>query len=138
MARNAAGEPLVLVMNTQSDQVTRQTDQLWKKDMDALGLRVALKTQQWPENLKQVRSGKFMLWRVGSSAATPDGQGALERIYGGSIGKGNISRFKLPALDKVYDDMRCCPTVRSARSCSTRRPGCWSPTRRTGSACTAC
>ncbi len=104
-----AGEPLVLVMNTQSDQVTRQTDQLWKKDMDALGLRVALKTQQWPENLKQVRSGKFMLWRVGSTAATPDGQGALERIYGGSIGKGNISRFKLPALDKVYDDMRLLP-----------------------------
>ena len=103
------GEPLVLVMNTQSDQVTRQTDQLWKKDMDALGLRVALKTQQWPENLKQVRSGKFMLWRVGSSAATPDGQGALERIYGGSIGKGNISRFKLAALDKVYDDMRLLP-----------------------------
>ena len=104
-----AGEPLVLVMNTQSDQVTRQTDQLWKKDMDALGLRVALKTQQWPENLKQVRSGKFMLWRVGSTAATPDGQGALERIYGGSVGKGNISRFKLPALDKVYDDMRLLP-----------------------------
>jgi ABC-type transport system substrate-binding protein len=104
-----SGEPLVLVMNTQSDQVTRQTDQLWKKDMDALGLRVALKTQQWPENLKQVRSGKFMLWRVGSSAATPDGQGALERIYGGSVGKGNISRFKLPALDKVYDDMRLLP-----------------------------
>ena len=104
-----AGEPLVLVMNTQSDQVTRQTDQLWKKDMDALGLRVALKTQQWPENLKQVRSGKFMLWRVGSTAATPDGQGALERIYGGSVGKGNISRFRLPALDKVYDDMRLLP-----------------------------
>jgi len=103
------GEPLVLVMNTQSDQVTRQTDQLWKKDMDALGLRVSLKTQQWPENLKQVRSGKFMLWRVGSSAATPDGQGALERIYGGSVGKGNISRFKLAALDKVYDDMRLVP-----------------------------
>ena len=50
-----------------------------------------------------------MLWRVGSSAATPDGQGALERIYGGSVGKGNISRFKLPALDKVYDDMRLLP-----------------------------
>ena len=103
------GEPLVLQMNTQSDQTTRQTDELWKKDMDALGLRITLKTQQWPENLKQVRSGKFMLWRVGSTAATPDGQGALERIYGGSVGKGNISRFKLPAFDKVYDQLKLVP-----------------------------
>ena len=36
------GKPLVIEMATQSDQVTRQLDELWKKDMDALGLRIAL------------------------------------------------------------------------------------------------
>ena len=62
------GGPLVLEMATQSDQVSRQLDELWKKDMDALGLRVVLKTAQWPENLKSARAGKFMIWRVGSLA----------------------------------------------------------------------
>src|ERR1019366_3207717 len=58
------GRPLLLEMATQSDQVSRQLDELWKKDMDALGLRATLKTAPWPENLKSVRAGKFMLWRV--------------------------------------------------------------------------
>ncbi|MEO8526520.1 MAG: ABC transporter substrate-binding protein [Caldimonas sp.] len=104
------GKPLVLEMATQSDQLSRARDELWKKSMDALGLRMVLKTAQWPENLKSVRSGRFMLWRVGSSAATPDGHGALERAYGGSIGKGNLSRFKLAEFDKLYDRMKMLPS----------------------------
>ncbi len=79
--------------------MTRQLDTIWKKNTDALGLRVVLKVAQWPENLKSARAGKFMVWRVGSSAATPDGQGALERGYGPSTGKGNLARFRLPAFD---------------------------------------
>ena len=104
------GSPLVLQMSTQSDQASRQLDELWKKNMDALGLRAVLKTAQWPENLKAARSGAFMLWRVGSSAATPDGQGALERAYGPSVGKGNLARFRLPEFDKIYEALKLLPT----------------------------
>ena len=104
------GSPLVLEMATQSDQVSRQLDELWKKNMDALGLRAVLKTAQWPENLKATRSGKFMLWRVGSLAANPDGQGALERAYGPSVGKGNLARFRLAEFDKIYDQLKLLPS----------------------------
>ncbi|CAG0946492.1 Periplasmic dipeptide transport protein [Gammaproteobacteria bacterium] len=103
------GSPLVLDMATQSNQASRQLDELWKKNMNALGLRSSLKVAQWPENLKSVRSGNFMMWRVGSLAASPDGQGALERLYGPSTGKGNLARFRLPAFDKVYEDMKMVP-----------------------------
>ena len=103
------GRPLRLELNTQSDQASRQLDELWKKNMDALGLRAELKTAQWPENLKSARAGNFMIWRVGSTAASPDGQGALERGYGGSVGKGNIARFKLPAFDALYDALKLAP-----------------------------
>ncbi|MEP6739877.1 MAG: ABC transporter substrate-binding protein [Caldimonas sp.] len=104
------GKPLVLEMATQSDQASRQLDELWKKNMDALGLRAVLKTAQWPENLKSARSGKFMLWRVGSLASTPDGQGALERAYGPSVGKGNLARFRLAEFDKIYEALKLLPT----------------------------
>ena len=104
------GSPLVLQLSTQSDQLSRQRDELWKKSMDSLGLRLELKTAQWPENLKSARSGKFMLWRVGSSAATPDGHGALERMYGPSVGKGNLARFRLAAFDQVYEQMKLLPS----------------------------
>ncbi len=103
------GQPLVLEMKTQSDQASRQLDELWKKNMDALGLRAVLKTAQWPENLKSARSGRFMLWRVGSSAGSPDGQGSLERAYGASVGKGNLARFSLPAFDRVYEQLNALP-----------------------------
>ena len=103
------GRTLTLEMLTQSDQATRQLDELWKKGMDALGLRVSMKVAQWPENLKAARNGKFMLWRVGSSASSPDGQGALERAYGPSVGKGNLARFRLPAFDAIYDQLKLAP-----------------------------
>ena len=103
------GSPLVLQLATQSDQNSRQLDELWKKRMDALGLRAELKTAQWPENLKAVRNGRYMMWRVGSSASSPDGQGALERAYGPSTGKGNFARFRLAAYDKIYDALKLVP-----------------------------
>ncbi len=103
------GSPLLLELATQSTQANRQLDELLKKNMDALGLRVALKVAQWPENLKAVRSGRFMLWRVGSLASTPDGQGALERAYGPSVGRGNLARFQLPAFDTLYEQLKLLP-----------------------------
>ena len=103
------GTKLTLVMLSQSDQTSRQLDEIYKKNMDALGLRVELKVGQWSENLKSTRSGKFMMWRVGSSAGSPDGQGALERGHSASVGKGNLARFVLPAFDRAYDRLTALP-----------------------------
>ena len=104
------GSPLTIEFATQSDQLSRSRDELWKKTLDSIGIRMTLKTAQWPENLKSVRTGRFMVWRVGSSASTPDGHGALERAYGGSVGKGNLARFKLDEFDALYDKMKLLPS----------------------------
>ena len=104
------GKPLLLHMRTQSDQRSRSLDEQWKKDMDSLGLRSVLDVAQWPENLKTARAGKFMLWRVGSLSNQPDGQSSLERLYGPSVGKGNIARFRWPPFDRLYEKMKSLPT----------------------------
>ena len=103
------GKPLKLVFNTQSDQANRQLDELWKKNMTVLGLRSEFKVAQWPENLKAARAGSFMVWGVGSTAAGPDGQSALERGYGPSVGKGNLARVRLDAFDAIYDRLKMMP-----------------------------
>ncbi|MEX8495868.1 ABC transporter substrate-binding protein [Sphaerotilus sp.] len=103
------GSKLTLVILTQADQTSRQLDEIYKKNMDTLGLKVELKVGQWSENLKSTRAGKFMVWRVGSSAGSPDGQGALECGYSASVGKGNMARFQLPAFDQVYDRITALP-----------------------------
>ena len=103
------GQPLRLEVLTESAQETRHLLELWKKCMDEIGVRVELRVAQWPENLKAARSGKFMMWRVGSLAATPDGQGSLERAYGPSVGKANLARFRNDAFDGVYDQLKNLP-----------------------------
>jgi ABC-type transport system substrate-binding protein len=103
------GKPLVLEMATQPDQLTRKFDELWKKNMAAVGLQIRFKPAQWPENLKAARAGKAMLWVLGSSAAAPDGQGSLARLYGPQSGSQNLARFKLAEFDRIYERMREIP-----------------------------
>ncbi len=97
------GQPLVIECASQPDGLSRQLDELMRKDLDAIGIKVIFKTAKWPENLKAARNGKLMLWRVGSSASVTDGQEVLQRAYGPSSGQANLARFKLPAFDALYE-----------------------------------
>jgi ABC-type transport system substrate-binding protein len=103
------GKPLVLEMASEPDQLKRKFDELWKKNMSAVGIQIRFKVAQWPENLKAMRAGKVMMWVLGSSAASPDGQDSLSRLYGPQSGSGNLARFKLAAFDRIYERMRVLP-----------------------------
>ena len=50
-----------------------------------------------------------MMWHTGASPALPDGQVALARLYGGAFGGPNFSRFKLPAMDALYQRLTALP-----------------------------
>jgi ABC-type transport system substrate-binding protein len=103
------GTALVLEVATQPDQTQRQIEELFKKNMDAIGVRVAFRYAQWPENLKAARAGKLMVWSVGSSAAGSDSLGALARYDSHQIGGQNMSRFKLPKMDALYERLTVLP-----------------------------
>ncbi|MBI5259363.1 MAG: bicyclomycin resistance protein [Burkholderiales bacterium] len=103
------GKPLLLEMTTNPEQRFRVLDELLKKAMDAVGLRVKFVVGHWPENLKQARAGKLMMWQLGVSAAAPDGQGSLARLYGPECHSQNMSCFKLPAFDQLYERMQQLP-----------------------------
>ena len=103
------GTPLLLEMATQSDQQQRSIDELFKKNMDAIGIRTVFKVAQWPENLKAARSGKLMMWAYGLSAAAPDGLGAFAKYDSTQIGGANMARFKLPAMDAIYKRLDSMP-----------------------------
>ncbi len=103
------GSLLMLDVATQSDQAQRQLDELFKKNMDAIGIRTAFKVAQWPENLKAARAGKLMMWPVGTSAAGLDGLGALARYDSTQIGGQNMARFKMPAMDAIYRKLDTIP-----------------------------
>jgi ABC-type transport system substrate-binding protein len=103
------GSPLVLEMATQPDQQARQLDEVFRRDMNALGIRSRFRTAKWPEQLKAARAGKLMMWQVGYSSAGPDGHNALARLDGRQAGGQNLSRFKRPEFDALYDRMSALP-----------------------------
>ena len=103
------GKPLVLEVATQPTQINRQFNELWKRNLEAVGLRVKFNAAQWPEQLKAARAGKLQVWLLGSSADRPDGVSSLERLYGPASGGQNLSRFKLPAFDAIYDQLQRLP-----------------------------
>ncbi|SFR94956.1 ABC-type transport system, substrate-binding protein [Mitsuaria sp. PDC51] len=98
------GTPLVLESLTTPEQFQRQIDEIVQKNLNAVGLRIAFKPAKWPENLKALRAGRYQIWSLATSAAKPDGQDSLARMYSGQIGAQNYARFRLPAVDKLYDE----------------------------------
>jgi ABC-type transport system substrate-binding protein len=103
------GAPLELVMATEPDQIYRQYNELFQKSMNAVGIRVRFNTAQWPENLKAADAGKLMMWMLGESASSPDGQDALARMYGPLAGPVNFARFQLDEFDRIYERAQVLP-----------------------------
>jgi ABC-type transport system substrate-binding protein len=103
------GSPLLLRKMTQSNQQSRELDDLTRRDMKALGIRVEFITGKWPENLKAARAGKFQIWSVGGVSADPDGMGGLQRYDSKQINGQNFARFKNEKIDALYDKLSTLP-----------------------------
>ena len=103
------GQPFVLEMATQPAQEMRRFDELMKRDMSAIGLRIAFRTAQWPEQYKAARAGKLMLWSVSGRASAPDGIEGLLRYEGKASGGINLSRFDLPEMNATLERLQALP-----------------------------
>ncbi|WP_022979147.1 ABC transporter substrate-binding protein [Ideonella sp. B508-1] len=103
------GSPLKLVKRTQPDGLSRQLDELWQRNMNAIGIQIEFLTAKWPENLKACQAGNYQLWSLGLSATAPDGQGALASLYSPLVGSADYARFKNEAFDEIYRRMQVIP-----------------------------
>ena len=96
------GKPLMLQYASQPEQIYREYNNLVRRGLQEIGLRVEFPVQQWASHLKAAQAGTLQMWSLGLSAADPDGQTALAYYYGPQAGQQNLSRFKLPEMDKLY------------------------------------
>jgi len=99
------GSPLVLKKATTPDQVNRQIDEQFVRNMKAIGVRIEFITGKFQEHLKAARNGKLMMWLLGTLAAGPDSLGTFQRYDSKQIGGSNYARFKLPEMDALYKQM---------------------------------
>ena len=103
------GSPLVLEYSSQPDQSSKQLQELWRKAMAAVNLRIEFKVAKWPEQLKASRAGKLMIWGVAWSATNPDGGYFLDLLYGPNKGQANHARFDLPAFNALHEKQAVLP-----------------------------
>jgi len=103
------GAPLVIEVASQPDALSRQYDELWQRNLNAVQIKARFFHGKWPEQLKQARAGKLMLWFLGTTATGPDGIGALQRMYGPQSGNQNLSRFRNAEFDALYERMQVMP-----------------------------
>jgi ABC-type transport system substrate-binding protein len=103
------GKPLLLRVGSGTSEQDRQYEELWKRCLDALGLRAEFVKQKWPDMLKAARLGQIQMWQLGNINTTPDGFGFFGLLYGRNAGFSNLSRFALPEFDRLYEKARAMP-----------------------------
>ncbi|MGZ5034198.1 MAG: ABC transporter substrate-binding protein [Usitatibacter sp.] len=104
------GGRLELKANSTPTARDQQMDELWKRSMDDIGIRISFRKAKWPDLLKESNAGKLMMWQLAGSAAAPDAENWLQTFYGPNAGfKGNRSRFKMAEYDRLYERSRVMP-----------------------------
>jgi ABC-type transport system substrate-binding protein len=103
------GKPLTLTIASPPSAVDRQFDELWKKSMDAVGLRIEFVKQKWPDLLKMGRAGQLQMWSLGNISSTTEAFGFFDLLYGPRAGVTNLARFNLPEFNQLYDQARQLP-----------------------------
>ena len=106
---NPDGSPLTLEMASSSTQLDRRRNEMWKRNLDAVAVKIDFHVAQWPELLKQSLAGKLMMWGFGWEALGPDSELFFGFAYSGNREQTNDARFSLPAYDRLYERSRILP-----------------------------
>lgn len=104
------GSPLEIRSNSTPTARDQQLDELWKRSMDDIGIRISFRKSKWPDLLKEARAGKLMFWQLGGSASAPDADTWLQSLYGeNDADAGNFAQFQLEEYDRTYEKARTMP-----------------------------
>ena len=102
------GSPLIINFNSTPTARDAQFDELWKRSLDDIGVRLNIVKGKWPDILKAARIGKVQFWQLGNSSSMPDADSSLASLY--SVNEeGNLAKFKLAEYDRLYEKARALP-----------------------------
>ena len=104
--RSPDGKPLTLTMHSEATVGGRLRDELWRKNLTAIGLRVVFRSDKKTEIIKASRLGKVQMFESNWIADFPDGDNFYQLLYGPNSGRANYSRFNLPAYNERYEQAR--------------------------------
>jgi ABC-type transport system substrate-binding protein len=104
------GSPLAIDQASTPEQRSRQRNELWRRAMEAIGIRMTFdKVEKLPDLRRQAQLGRVQSFTYGWIADYPDGENFLQLFWSKSIGGANYSLFSLPEYDALYEKVKVMP-----------------------------
>jgi ABC-type transport system substrate-binding protein len=104
------GSPLVIDQSSNETQRDRSRNELWKRAMGAIGVRMTFENvKKTPEIRKMGQLGQIQMWSYGWIADYPDGENFLQLFWSKTIGGANYTNFNLPEFDAMYEKIKTMP-----------------------------
>ena len=103
------GSPLLLRLASLPNQTQRRLNELWRRQLTRIGVRIEFEIGTWGELLKRSRSASLMMWGFSWVAQTPDGGFFLGIGYGPNDSESNDAHFALPAFDRLFERQKVLP-----------------------------
>ena len=97
------GKPFTIRYASRPDSLGRQQDELWKKALDSIGVRMEVQKDKFPELLKLERQCKLMMRTASWIADWPDAENFMQLLYGPNTGQNNNACAKIPEYDRLYE-----------------------------------
>jgi peptide/nickel transport system substrate-binding protein len=107
--RKPDGSPLVIRIASSQTERDRQFDELFKRGMDAIGLRIEIQKDRFPELLKLEKQCRLMMRQSAWIADWPDGDNFMQLLYGANIHESNNACYQSAEYDRRYQKARTLP-----------------------------
>jgi len=104
------GKPLTLRMATGTAAIDRELSELWKRSMDAIGVRIVFEPGKFADTLKATKACHVMMWQAAWTADYPDGDNFMQLLYGPNTGESNNGCYESKAYDALYEKSLTLPT----------------------------
>jgi oligopeptide transport system substrate-binding protein len=97
------GKPFAMNLSSRPDTLGRQQDELWSKSLEAIGVRLVVHKDKFPEQLKAEKACKLQSRVASWIADYPDGDNFMQLMYGPNTGQSNNGCARIPEYDKLYE-----------------------------------
>jgi ABC-type transport system substrate-binding protein len=110
------GKPLTIRQATGTAAIDREYSELWKRSMDAIGIRMQFEPGKFSDTLKAAKACHVMMWQASWTADYPDGDNFMQLLYGPNTGESNNGCYESKAYDGLYEKSLTLPPTSVERN----------------------
>ena len=103
------GKPLTIMMTLRAGAPMREVQTLWKKNLEAIGLRTDFHVTPFQDAIKELERGQFQTY-FGGFGGSPAGYNVLSQLHSRQPQRVNVTQFKNADFDRAAEDFLRSPT----------------------------